>query len=203
MNVDPLIDLYRSKFKTWSALPLSIAGRINLIKMVVLPKCLHVFQHSSVCVPNAFFHRLESLMDEFFGDRSRHKLRLSTCGHSWNILISITLNSYPFIDQPSRLGSIPKPLLSLMILQLTSRCGITQVYQNFFRSWTLRFVRIVGSPSQNIYMIITYLYLLTNLGQEMTCLACTSLDTSSCDMHALPNFLLPDCVSLSTLLLVY
>lgn len=78
MNVDPLLELYKSKFKIWSSLPLSIAGRINLIKMIVLPKCLYVLQHSSVPVPKAFFRKLESLMAEFIWGRARHKLRIST-----------------------------------------------------------------------------------------------------------------------------
>lgn len=78
MNVDPLLALYKSKFKTSSSLLLSIADRINLIKIIVLPKCLYLRQHSSLSIPKVFFHRLESLMVGFILGRARHKLHLST-----------------------------------------------------------------------------------------------------------------------------
>lgn len=78
MNITPLLDHIKTKFKVWSSLPLSIAGRINLIKMVVLPKCLYALQHSPVLVPRKFFHSIESLMSNFIWGRSRAKLRVAS-----------------------------------------------------------------------------------------------------------------------------
>lgn len=56
MNVHPLIDHFKSKFRVcW----------INLLKMVVLPKCLYALQHSPVMVPRQLFCSMESLMSTF------------------------------------------------------------------------------------------------------------------------------------------
>lgn len=74
MNVNPLLDHFQSKCKMWGSLPLSIAGRINLIKI----KCLYALQHSPVPIPNIFFHPIESLMSNFIWGRAKAKLRLSS-----------------------------------------------------------------------------------------------------------------------------
>lgn len=78
MNVTPLLDYLKLKFKIWGSLPLSVAGRINLIKMVVLPKCLYALQHSPVLVPRRFFRSMESLMSGFIWGRARAKLRFTS-----------------------------------------------------------------------------------------------------------------------------
>lgn len=77
LNVWPLVGLCRDKFKLWSGLPLSVAGRINLIKMVIQPKCLYIMQHVFVIIPKTFFRTLESLLATFIWGPSRHKLKLA------------------------------------------------------------------------------------------------------------------------------
>lgn len=49
-NLDPLLNRFKDKYNllTWSKLPLSVAGRCNLVKMVWLPKGLYVLQNSPV-----------------------------------------------------------------------------------------------------------------------------------------------------------
>lgn len=42
LNIKPIFSLIRAKLKIWSRLPLGIWGRINLIKMVLLPKILYI-----------------------------------------------------------------------------------------------------------------------------------------------------------------
>lgn len=54
-NVNPLMEYIKSKLKNWSNLPHSVVGRINLIKMILLPKCLYIFSHSPVVVPKKIF----------------------------------------------------------------------------------------------------------------------------------------------------
>ena len=39
---------------------MSVVGRIHLIKMILLPKCLYIFSHSPVVVPKKFFKKLNS-----------------------------------------------------------------------------------------------------------------------------------------------
>lgn len=45
VNLDPLFQVIRPKLNIWAKLPLSLAGRINLIKMILLSKCLYVTSH--------------------------------------------------------------------------------------------------------------------------------------------------------------
>ena len=44
VNYQPLLDKTISDLANWTALPLSLIGRVNTIKMVVLSKCLYLFQ---------------------------------------------------------------------------------------------------------------------------------------------------------------
>lgn len=78
LNVWPLLNTFRDKFKLWGSLPLSVAGRINLVKMVTQPKCLYVVQHVFVPIPKSFFRSLESMLASFIWGPSRHKLKLAS-----------------------------------------------------------------------------------------------------------------------------
>lgn len=44
LNYQPLLDKTISDLTNWTALLLSLIGRVNTIKMVVLSKCLYLFQ---------------------------------------------------------------------------------------------------------------------------------------------------------------
>ncbi len=44
-NFTPLLEHCKHDFKKWSALPLSLASRLNLIKMTPLPRFLYLFSH--------------------------------------------------------------------------------------------------------------------------------------------------------------
>lgn len=48
LSVEPLFTLIKAKTQTWARLPLGVWGRINLIKMVLLPKILYVLWHAPV-----------------------------------------------------------------------------------------------------------------------------------------------------------
>lgn len=51
LNVEPLFTLITSKIQTWARLLLGVWGRINLIKMVLLPKLLYNLWHTPVYLP--------------------------------------------------------------------------------------------------------------------------------------------------------
>lgn len=49
----------------WSSLPLSLLGRINLVKMVILHKFLYLFQHIPICIKKSFFTNLDGILRSF------------------------------------------------------------------------------------------------------------------------------------------
>lgn len=79
LNVEPLFNLIKTRTQTWARLPLGVWGRINLIKMVLLPKILYVLWHTPVYLPLKYFKIMESLLKTFVWGSSRHKL-------AWRIL---------------------------------------------------------------------------------------------------------------------
>lgn len=60
LNYGPAIDSLASRIDSWIRLPLSIAGRASLIKMVVLPKFLYLFNNIPIPLTNHFFATLQS-----------------------------------------------------------------------------------------------------------------------------------------------
>jgi len=54
-NFLPLINKTKTELQRWDTLYLSLAGRVNCIKMNVLPKYLYLFQSLPVFIPKAFF----------------------------------------------------------------------------------------------------------------------------------------------------
>lgn len=60
-NVVPLMVKLRQKTKVWSRLTLSVAGRINLIKMVWMPQILYIIQNSPVWIPKHWFKKIDYL----------------------------------------------------------------------------------------------------------------------------------------------
>lgn len=78
LNIEPLIANLKSKTQTWAKLPLGVMGRVNLIKMVLLPKFLYVFWHSPVYLPLRVFKSIEALLNSFVWGTKRHKLSWQT-----------------------------------------------------------------------------------------------------------------------------
>lgn len=64
-NFLPLIVQVKQDLQRWSLLPLSLAGKINCIKMNVLPKFLYLFQCIPVFIPKSFFQSLDGLISRF------------------------------------------------------------------------------------------------------------------------------------------
>lgn len=54
-NFSPLLTEIKTDFPRWSSLPLSLIGRINTVKMSVLPKFLFLFQCLPIFLPKSFF----------------------------------------------------------------------------------------------------------------------------------------------------
>ena len=58
-NVGALFDKCKQDMMRCSNLPLSVIGRVNLIKMIVLPKFLYFFQNIPILIRKKFFKTLD------------------------------------------------------------------------------------------------------------------------------------------------
>lgn len=64
-NYGRVVSWLEVKIKHWKPLPLSLIGRVDVTKMVMLPKLLYLFVNLPIPLPQYFFKRLRSLMIEF------------------------------------------------------------------------------------------------------------------------------------------
>lgn len=75
-NFSPLFDLTKSMFLSWKPLPLSLIGRVNPIKMNILPKFLYLFQCLPIFVPKSFFLCLEKTISSFIWNNKPRRISL-------------------------------------------------------------------------------------------------------------------------------
>ena len=54
-KLSPLLAQIKTDFQRWGSLPLSLIGRINTVKMSVLPKFIFIFQCLPIFLPKSFF----------------------------------------------------------------------------------------------------------------------------------------------------
>lgn len=71
-NFSPLISELQSSKHFWNMLPKSLTGRVNHIKMIILPKWLYLFQNLPVFLPKTFFENLNSLILPFLWGNKTH-----------------------------------------------------------------------------------------------------------------------------------
>ncbi len=68
-NFETLFTCIKEDLHRWSSLPLSLAGRINSVKMKVLPKFLYLFQCIPTFISKIFFHKLDTEVLEFIWNK--------------------------------------------------------------------------------------------------------------------------------------
>lgn len=56
---DPLVKKVLDSLEKWNMMPISMIGRINIIKMAILPKFLYLFQSIPLHIPLSFFSIIE------------------------------------------------------------------------------------------------------------------------------------------------
>ncbi len=74
-NFAPLIDKLKLDLKKWNLLFLSLAGRINCVKMNILPRFLYLFQCIPIFLPKSFFQNLDRLISSFIWGGNTPRIR--------------------------------------------------------------------------------------------------------------------------------
>lgn len=77
-NLVPLFEKFRRKSAIWCQLPLSLAGRVNLIKMVWMPQLLYVLLNSPVWIGKTWFQKLNTIFRELIWKKGQARIKLQT-----------------------------------------------------------------------------------------------------------------------------
>lgn len=73
-NYHPLLANLKQDIARWESLPLSLGGRINLVKMIILPKFLYLFQTLSIFLSKSFFSNLNSQLSSFVWNKKHPRI---------------------------------------------------------------------------------------------------------------------------------
>ncbi len=57
-------------------LPLSLIGKVNAVKMNILPKCLYLFQCLPIFIPKYFFSNLDKIISSFIWNNKPRRIGL-------------------------------------------------------------------------------------------------------------------------------
>ena len=74
-NFKKLLDRTKLDLERWASLPVSLAGRVNSIKMTVLPRFLYIFQMIPLFLTKAFFRELNTYISAFIWNKARPRAR--------------------------------------------------------------------------------------------------------------------------------
>lgn len=77
-NLNPLLRKFKSKIEIWRGLPLSVAGRCNLIKMLWLPQLLYVMHNSPIWISRNWFKKIDTLMRDLIWKGRPSRIGLQT-----------------------------------------------------------------------------------------------------------------------------
>lgn len=78
VNYKSVIQNISKDLDRWSMLPLSLLGRVESVRMNVLPRLLYPFQMLPIDVPKATFDKLDKLISKFIWQGRRPRIRLKT-----------------------------------------------------------------------------------------------------------------------------
>ena len=76
-NFTPLLSYIRSAFQRWCNLPLSMLGKINAVKMNILPKFLYLFQCIPLFLPKSYFKSIDQAVISFIWSGKTPRIRKS------------------------------------------------------------------------------------------------------------------------------
>lgn len=74
-NIVPLVDKLKLDFQRWGSIYMSMAGRVNCVKMNVLPRFLYLFQCLPIFLPKSFFQSTNKLISSFVWGGKNPRIR--------------------------------------------------------------------------------------------------------------------------------
>ena len=77
-NYSRLITKIREDVDRWTVLPLSLLGRVETVRMNILPRLLYPFQMLPISVPTQTFNSLNKLISRFIWQGKRPRIRFKT-----------------------------------------------------------------------------------------------------------------------------
>lgn len=77
-NFSPLVSNLKADLQRWESLPLSLIGRINTIKMTILPKFLFLFQCLPIFLTRKFFKDIDQTLSGFLWSSKTPRIRKNT-----------------------------------------------------------------------------------------------------------------------------
>ena len=90
-NYDKLISQIKNDLERWEMLPISLVGRVETIRMNVLPRLLFLFCSLPIAVPVSTFKLLDRLVSRFIWQNKRPRVRLKVlCLHKEKGGLSLT-----------------------------------------------------------------------------------------------------------------
>ena len=77
LNYVPLLQKTKADCEKWTSLPFTLVGRVNCIKMNILPKYLYLFQMLPTPIPKHFFKQLHTCLRGFIWRNKAPRIKLT------------------------------------------------------------------------------------------------------------------------------
>lgn len=78
LNILPLLDKFREKVQVWSKLPLTLIGRTNLLKMILLPQLLYILHNAPTWIPLKIFYTVNAIFRDLIWKKGNPRIKLAT-----------------------------------------------------------------------------------------------------------------------------
>ncbi len=78
VNYKKIFEAIKNDLVRWDVLPLSLLGRVEAVKMNLLPRLLFLFQSLPFGIPTSAFNMLDTLTSKFIWQNRRPRVRLKT-----------------------------------------------------------------------------------------------------------------------------